>query len=92
MRISTPKSLLLTACLIVSIQSSLSVADDALNKANKLLKETTITDGHNDLPWVIRAEFKGDIEGFYLHFAQGSSLSALSALSELSDCSVFSLV
>jgi membrane dipeptidase len=63
-RISNQKLLLLAAFLLVSIQSSLSLADDALNKANKLLKETPIADGHNDLPWVIRAEFNGDVEGY----------------------------
>jgi len=33
-------------------------------KANKLLELTPIIDGHNDLPWVIRSEFNGDVEGY----------------------------
>ena len=58
-------SLIFVTFLFAAIHSPLSSAnDDALVKANQLLKATPIIDGHNDLPWVIRSEFNGNVEGY----------------------------
>jgi membrane dipeptidase len=42
------------------------VADDSssLARAKRILAESPVVDGHNDLPWVIREKLAGDVEGF----------------------------
>ena len=42
------------------------ISDEALQHAKKLLQETPLVDGHNDLPWLIREETGGDVAGFHL--------------------------
>jgi len=39
-------------------------SDDALAHAKSLLDRAPVFDGHNDLPWVIRENFGGDVEGY----------------------------
>ena len=36
----------------------------ALDRAKAILDESPIVDGHNDLPWVIREKFDGNVEGY----------------------------
>lgn len=38
--------------------------DEAMRIAEKVLKSSPIFDGHNDLPWVIRENFAGNVEGY----------------------------
>lgn len=38
--------------------------DEALARAMEVLRNAPIVDGHNDLPWVIREKFGGDVEGY----------------------------
>jgi len=38
--------------------------EDALVHATRILHGAPIVDGHNDLPWVIREKFGGDVEGY----------------------------
>jgi len=38
--------------------------DEAMRIAEKVLKASPIFDGHNDLPWVIRENFAGNVEGY----------------------------
>jgi membrane dipeptidase len=38
--------------------------DAALERAKTILQGAPIVDGHNDLPWVIREKFGGDVEGY----------------------------
>lgn len=38
--------------------------DEAMRIAQKVLKSSPIFDGHNDLPWVIRENFAGNVEGY----------------------------
>ena len=38
--------------------------DASLERARAILDETPIVDGHNDLPWVIREKFDGNVEGY----------------------------
>lgn len=40
--------------------------DDALLRAKDVLRNAPIVDGHNDLPWVIREKFGGDVERYDL--------------------------
>lgn len=42
------------------------ISDEALQHAKKLLQETPLVDGHNDLPWLIREETGGDVAAFHL--------------------------
>jgi membrane dipeptidase len=37
---------------------------EALERAQQILAAAPIVDGHNDLPWVIREKFAGDVEGY----------------------------
>jgi membrane dipeptidase len=37
---------------------------EALERAQQILATAPIVDGHNDLPWVIREKFAGDVEGY----------------------------
>lgn len=43
---------------------STAVADDTLDRAMALLDMAPVVDGHNDLPWVIREKFGGDVENY----------------------------
>ncbi len=36
----------------------------ALERARTILGDAPVVDGHNDLPWVIREKFGGDVEGY----------------------------
>ncbi len=38
--------------------------EEALERAQQILAIAPIVDGHNDLPWVIREKFDGDVEGY----------------------------
>ncbi len=38
--------------------------DAALERAKSILQAAPVVDGHNDLPWVIREKFGGDVEGY----------------------------
>ena len=37
---------------------------EALEHAKEILRAAPVVDGHNDLPWVIREKFAGDVEGY----------------------------
>jgi membrane dipeptidase len=39
-------------------------SDAALERANRVLQEAPVVDGHNDLPWVIREKFGRNVEGY----------------------------
>lgn len=38
--------------------------DAALERATAVLQKAPVVDGHNDLPWVIREKFGGNVEGY----------------------------
>ena len=40
--------------------------DPFLPRAREILSRVPVVDGHNDLPWVIRGRFGGDVEGYDL--------------------------
>jgi membrane dipeptidase len=46
------------------------VSDTALEHARDLLKTAPIVDGHNDLPWVIREKYEGNLELFDISIPQ----------------------
>jgi membrane dipeptidase len=52
------------AFLAVLLAGTLAVADDALDRAMAVLEDAPVVDGHNDLPWVIREEFGGNVEDY----------------------------
>ncbi len=39
-------------------------ADENMARARAVLEDAPVVDGHNDLPWVIREKFGGDVEGY----------------------------
>jgi len=50
------------ACgLMLSIPFSARAADDYQHRLEKVLQQTPLIDGHNDLPWEIRERFKSDV-------------------------------
>ena len=57
---------LLLACTALTMwQLAVSQDDDAaLERATRILLSAPVVDGHNDLPWVIREKFGGDVEGY----------------------------
>ena len=57
---------LLLACAALTLWQSANSQDDdaALERATSILQSAPIVDGHNDLPWVIREKFGGDVEGY----------------------------
>lgn len=57
---------LLLACAALTLWQSANSQDDdaALERARSILQGAPIVDGHNDLPWVIREKFGGDVEGY----------------------------
>ena len=50
--------------LFFCLLTGLAVADDSDDRARSVLEQAPIVDGHNDLPWVIREKFGGDVENF----------------------------
>ena len=57
--------LLLVFATVTMWQSAVSRdGDAALERANNVLQAAPVVDGHNDLPWVIREKFGGDVEGY----------------------------
>jgi len=57
---------LLLACVALTMwQLAVSQDEDAaLERATRILRSAPVVDGHNDLPWVIREKFGGDVEGY----------------------------
>lgn len=54
----------LVLAAVVPLQSSYArESDPALERARAILDQSPVVDGHNDLPWVIRERFGGDVEG-----------------------------
>ena len=66
--IHTKLAYLLLACTVWTMsQPAWSQNDDeALVRAKDILRNAPIVDGHNDLPWVIREKFGGDVEHYDL--------------------------
>jgi membrane dipeptidase len=57
--------LLLLSALWSMSQAAWSQSDDeAMTRAKEVLQTAPIVDGHNDLPWVIREKFGGDVEQY----------------------------
>jgi membrane dipeptidase len=55
----------MAAIAVAATAFSTTAADDpALDHAKEVLKSAPLVDTHNDLPWVIREKFNGDVEGY----------------------------
>jgi len=63
-RFKTGTLLLVCAALALWQTASSQHDDAALERAMSILQSAPIVDGHNDLPWVIREKFGGDVEGY----------------------------
>ena len=51
-------------CLVVLAVPVAWSAESDLEKARAILADAPVVDGHNDLPWVIREKFGGDVENY----------------------------
>ena len=63
-RTSTRLALLVLAA---AVPWHLALSQDSaseLDRARAILDESPVVDGHNDLPWVIREKFAGNVEGY----------------------------
>lgn len=61
----SPRYLLVLAAIWSMSQAAWSQGDDeAMTRAKGILQTAPIVDGHNDLPWVIREKFGGDVEQY----------------------------
>jgi membrane dipeptidase len=65
-----PFSILLPLCIVFPLgaQSSSAPADQYLARAKRILSETPLIDGHNDLPWRIREDSiaRGNVDAYDL--------------------------
>ncbi|KAL9976696.1 hypothetical protein ACROYT_G014023 [Oculina patagonica] len=50
------------SCVPVSLDRSVRAVDDYKARANKILDETPLVDGHNDVPYQIRIKYKNRLE------------------------------
>jgi len=58
----TFKSGLLAAALLLCVALAATAADaDYAGRVARILRETPLIDGHNDLPWEIRERFNSDL-------------------------------
>ena len=48
-------------CLVLMLSSTGHCAPSIETRIDHVLEGTPLIDGHNDLPWEIRARFKGDL-------------------------------
>ena len=56
---------IIAIAMLASVQGLCAESEDAaLLHAKQILQSAPIVDGHNDLPWVIREKFGGDVEGY----------------------------
>ena len=61
---STRLALLALAAVVPWHLALSQAADSSLERAKAILDESPVVDGHNDLPWVIREKFDGNVEGY----------------------------
>ena len=65
MLISRTRALLLACTVSAMCQAGFAQEEVAsLARAKEILESAPVVDGHNDLPWVIREKFGGDVEGY----------------------------
>jgi membrane dipeptidase len=65
-RITAAALLLVAAAALPAAAAAPPDDDAALQHARRLLKDTILIDGHNDLPWQIRAEANSDVTAYDL--------------------------
>ncbi len=63
-RAFTPALSAAIVAVTLLLQPATGHGDDALARAERVLTGAPLIDGHNDLPWVIREKFGGDVEGY----------------------------
>ncbi|XP_029951255.1 dipeptidase 1-like [Salarias fasciatus] len=56
-----PKEMLALGLMLLMSNFAVTVADEALDRALRLMSETPLIDGHNDLPWQFRKQFNNQI-------------------------------
>jgi len=59
MRLPGVWGLIWTACVALSASTALAASNDYQGRLERVLKQTPLIDGHNDLPWEIRERNKG---------------------------------
>jgi membrane dipeptidase len=59
-----PLLLVFVAIPVLMAHAGGQAADAALDRANRLLREQPIIDGHNDYPWAVREKGKSDLDAF----------------------------
>jgi membrane dipeptidase len=69
-------------CLLLLLPLSAWAADDYQHRVDKVLTQTPLIDGHNDLPWEIRERYKSDFSAIDLgsdtrHLPLGADEAAL---------------
>jgi len=57
---------MMLVCVVAAIGQTTCAQDNdaALARAQMVLRNAPVVDGHNDLPWVIREKFRGDVEDY----------------------------
>ena len=53
-------------CLLLCLPVATWAADDYQHRIDRVLLQTPLIDGHNDLPWEIRERYKSDVAAINL--------------------------
>jgi len=60
--------------------STAAQSDPMIDKARRLLRDTPVFDGHNDYPWVVRENAKGDVNALDIDKPQPSIMTDIARL------------
>lgn len=80
--LSTILPLLAAAVLAPAAAAQDAPSDDPLAEARRILDETPLIDGHNDLPWQIRGRAGGDPDSLDIAVAQPDIMTDLARIDE----------
>jgi membrane dipeptidase len=70
----------LSALLAIPLAMPHAQTDPLLDKARRLLREQPVIDGHNDYPWAVRENAKGDVDALDIRGRQPSIMTDLPRL------------
>jgi membrane dipeptidase len=70
----------LGAILSVAMPTGQTQNDPSLDKARRLLRDVPVIDGHNDYPWAVREQAKGDVDALDIRRAQPTLMTDLARL------------
>jgi membrane dipeptidase len=76
----TTPVLALSGLLAMTMAMPTAQTDPQLDRARRLLREQPVIDGHNDYPWAVRENVKGDVDALNIRGPQPSIMTDLPRL------------